>query len=143
MPISIKIATTPAEVETCMSLRYAVFVTEQGVSEADEIDGEDPHCTHVLASLDGTPMGAARYQYPANYAKIQRVCVTDSARGTGMGQALIRFMIERIKAENRVREIRLGAQTHALGFYEKLGFAPFGPEYDDAGIPHRDMSLHF
>ncbi|MEO0503034.1 MAG: GNAT family N-acetyltransferase, partial [Pseudomonadota bacterium] len=34
---------------------------------------------------------------------------------------------------------RLGAQTHALSFYEKLGFEAFGPVYDDAGIPHRDM----
>jgi len=33
----------------------------------------------------------------------------------------------------------LGSQTHAIGFYERLGFTPFGPEYDDAGIPHRDM----
>ena len=33
----------------------------------------------------------------------------------------------------------LGAQTHAIGFYEKLGFTAFGPEYLDAGIPHRDM----
>lgn len=143
MPLTFEIATTPAAIETCMALRYEVFCTEQGVSEADEIDGEDPHCTHVLASLDRTPMGAARYQYPGPYAKIQRVCVTKAARGTGMGQALIRFMIDHIKDENRVSEIRLGAQTHALGFYEKLGFVPFGPEYDDAGIPHRDMSLHF
>ena len=34
----------------------------------------------------------------------------------------------------------LGAQTYAIGFYEKLGFTACGPEYDDAGIPHRDMS---
>mgnify|MGYP002653135186 CR=1 FL=1 len=33
------------------------------------------------------------------------------------------------------------AQTHALGFYERLGFVAFGPVYDDAGIPHRDMQL--
>lgn len=38
-------------------------------------------------------------------------------------------------------EARLGSQTHAIGFYEKLGFAAEGPEYDDAGIPHRDMTL--
>ena len=33
------------------------------------------------------------------------------------------------------------SQTHALGFYERLGFTAFGPEYMDAGIPHRDMVM--
>ncbi|MEC9311775.1 MAG: GNAT family N-acetyltransferase, partial [Pseudomonadota bacterium] len=36
---------------------------------------------------------------------------------------------------------KLGAQLHARGFYEKLGFAATGPVYDDAGIDHRDMVL--
>lgn len=40
-----------------------------------------------------------------------------------------------------VTRAKLGAQTHAIGFYERLGFAAYGPEYDDAGIPHRDMAL--
>ena len=39
------------------------------------------------------------------------------------------------------RYAKLSAQTHALPFYEKLGFAAYGPEYPDAGIPHRDMVL--
>jgi predicted GNAT family N-acyltransferase len=34
-----------------------------------------------------------------------------------------------------------GAQLHALGFYEKLGFSAYGPVYLDAGIEHRDMIL--
>jgi ElaA protein len=36
---------------------------------------------------------------------------------------------------------KLGAQTHALGFYEALGFVAFGPEFLDAGMPHREMVL--
>ena len=39
-----------------------------------------------------------------------------------------------------VTTAKLGAQTHAIGFYEKLGFLAQGPVYDDAGIPHRDMT---
>ena len=34
----------------------------------------------------------------------------------------------------------LAAQTHAIGFYEALGYVPFGDEFMDAGIPHRNMS---
>jgi predicted GNAT family N-acyltransferase len=38
-----------------------------------------------------------------------------------------------------VSRVKLGAQIHALGFYERLGFAAVGPVYMDAGIEHRDM----
>ncbi|MEP6065782.1 MAG: hypothetical protein ABJ246_08095 [Paracoccaceae bacterium] len=31
------------------------------------------------------------------------------------------------------------SQTQAIEFCEGLGFATFGPEYDDAGIPHREL----
>ena len=37
------------------------------------------------------------------------------------------------------KTVVLGAQTQAIPFYEKLGYKVFGPEYLDAGIPHRDM----
>jgi ElaA protein len=33
----------------------------------------------------------------------------------------------------------LGSQSHATGFYEKLGFVIEGDEFLDAGIPHRHM----
>ena len=33
----------------------------------------------------------------------------------------------------------LGAQVQARGFYERLGFAVDGPEYDEDGIPHVPM----
>jgi hypothetical protein len=37
-------------------------------------------------------------------------------------------------------ELELHAQTHALGFYERLGYVVEGPEYLDGGIPHRTMT---
>ena len=30
--------------------------------------------------------------------------------------------------------VDLHAQTHALGFYERLGYVAYGPEFPDAGI---------
>lgn len=134
-------ATSEDDIATCMALRWEVFVTEQGVSEEDELDGQDAGCTHILARLDGQPIGAARYQILDGYAKLQRVCVRHTGRGHGVGAALINFMLDEIRTQTSVKEVRLGAQTHALSFYRNLGFAEFGAEYDDAGIPHMDMSL--
>ena len=45
-----------------------------------------------------------------------------------------------LRVQPGITRAKLGAQTHALGFYEKLGFTAYGPVYDDAGIPHRDMT---
>jgi predicted GNAT family N-acyltransferase len=38
-----------------------------------------------------------------------------------------------------VTEAYLGAQVHAVGFYEKLGFEVEGEEFIDADVPHRHM----
>src|SRR5690606_17907563 len=36
-------------------------------------------------------------------------------------------------------EVSLHAQAHALPFYARAGFVPFGPAFQEAGIDHRDM----
>ena len=59
----------------------------------------------------------------------------------GLGTALIRAAVAELRAMPGVAKAKLGAQVHALGFYERLGFEPVGPVYMDAGIPHRDMVM--
>lgn len=137
------LATTDEELAQCLTVRRIVFIEGQSVPVDLEVDGEDPICQHILA-LDGTtPIGAARFQYQGDRARIQRVCVLDSHQGTGVGLAIMRFMLDVIRDEGIVRTAKLGSQTHAIPFYERLGFACFGPEYLDADIPHRDMVLHW
>ena len=72
--------------------------------------------------------------------KIGRVAVLREKRGTGLGKALIRAALDELRALG-LEQAKLGAQTHAIGFYEALGFVAIGPEFMDAGIPHRDMVL--
>ncbi len=45
----------------------------------------------------------------------------------------------RAPSSRGLRCVYLGAQTHAVPFYERLGYAAFGEEFDDAGLPHRHM----
>lgn len=128
------------DIATCRHLRRVVFIEEQGVPEADEIDDKDDTAIHLLATYDGRPVGSARLLLTGTTGKIGRVCVLKSHRGTGLGAALIRAAIEELRAHG-MTTAKLGSQTHAIGFYERLGFTPTGPEYMDAGIPHRDMTL--
>lgn len=128
------------DLETCLAIRRVVFIEEQGVSLADEVDGRDGEAEHLLALMDGAPVGTARMLVEGETGKIGRVAVLAAARGKGIGAALIRAAVDRLR-ERGLKIAKLGAQTHALGFYEGLGFTAFGPVYDDAGIPHRDMKL--
>ena len=127
------------DLDTCRALRRAVFIEEQGVSEAEEWDGLDDGAIHLLAFRDGAAVGTARILTSGDTGKIGRVCILPGARGTGLGAALILAALDALRARPGIARARLGAQTHAIGFYEKLGFSAFGPIYDDAGIPHRDM----
>jgi ElaA protein len=127
------------DIDTCLALREAVFIHEQGVSVADERDGRDGQAHHLLATLDDRPVGCARILLTGDTGKIGRVCVLRGLRGKGIGAELVRACVGHLATLPGVTRAQLGAQTHAIGFYEALGFAAYGPDYDDAGMPHRDM----
>lgn len=129
------------DLAACQALRRIVFIEEQGVSEAEELDGLDDKAVHLLTCVNGQPLGSARLLTYGDSGKISRVCVLAHARGTGLGVALIRAAIRVFREQPGITQVRLGSQCHAIGFYEKLGFVAYGPEYDDAGIAHRDMVL--
>jgi len=128
-----------SDLGACLALRATVFIEEQDVPEHEERDGRDGEAHHLLARLEGRPVGCARILIKGETGKIGRVCVLREARGAGIGAALIEACLAYLRGQEGVSRAVLGSQTHALGFYEKLGFVAFGPEYMDAGIPHRDM----
>jgi len=133
-------AATPDELDSCLAIRRIVFIEGQDVPEHEEVDGRDPDCLHYIGHLDGTPSATARVLPLGEKAKIQRVAVLEDKRSVGAGSKLMRFILDDLRQRGFATAV-LGSQTHAIGFYEKLGFAAHGPEYDDAGIPHRDMTL--
>lgn len=118
-------------------IRRIVFIEEQRVPQEEEWDGRDPECRHFLALHDGRPVGTARL-LPDGH--IGRVAVLGEGRGLGIGAALMRAAIAAARREGHAA-VELAAQTHALPFYARLGFEAFGPEFLDAGIPHRNMRL--
>ena len=133
--------TETRDIPLCRALRRTVFTLEQGVSPQDELDDQDDAAIHLLASEKGEPLGSARLLILGDTGKIGRVCVLATFRGRGIGAALIRAGVARFRQMPEIATIKLGAQTHAIGFYQNLGFQPVGAEYEDAGIAHRDMIL--
>ncbi|WP_315898644.1 GNAT family N-acetyltransferase [Vannielia litorea] len=132
---NIKIATTE-DFAACMAVRIAVFVKEQGVPAELENDAFDAGARHLLATRDGRPVGTARVMREGATGKIGRVCVLKELRGTGLGLALMQAALDELHAIGGIERVQLGAQTSALPFYARLGFAPCGEEFDSVGIPH-------
>ncbi|MCY4334264.1 MAG: GNAT family N-acetyltransferase [Litoreibacter sp.] len=134
-------ATTEDDLATCLTIRRVVFIEGQDVPEEEEVDGKDPDCLHYIMRKDGRAIATARVLPMEEKAKIQRVAVLEDARSSGIGSILMRAILDDLRSNHPFQKAILGSQTHAIGFYEKLGFTAYGPVYDDAGIPHRDMEL--
>lgn len=117
-------------------LRTAVFVHEQQVPPAEEYDGRDAESVHVVAEgPDGTVIGTGRL---LPEGRIGRMAVARDWRGAGVGRAVLDALIA-CAGERGFARVELNAQTAALAFYARAGFAAVGPEFMDAGIPHRRM----
>lgn len=135
----VTIAESDADRNVCIAIRKAVFVEEQHVPFELEMDAYDASATHfLLRDNSGTPLATARLVDKNGVAKIGRVAVVHTARGLGLGLALMQAILEAARREG-FSEAVLDSQTYALPFYERLGFVAEGDEFDDAGIPHFRM----
>jgi predicted GNAT family N-acyltransferase len=139
--VNVRLAESPGDRELCLSLRWTVFVEEQGVPpsmEVDEHDGSD--AVHALATWNGVPAGTGRIVPDGKAtAKIGRMAVVDDVRGRGIGRALLAFLEEQAKARG-AEKLLLWSQVSARPFYEKAGYRNVSEKpFDDAGIPHVAM----
>jgi predicted GNAT family N-acyltransferase len=129
------------ELAAALALREEVFCGEQGVTLDGDRDGRDHEALQLIA-VDGEILGTCRMLItPGGTAKFGRLCVRASARGRGIGAALLAAAEEEARAAGAVR-IGMHAQTDALGLYERAGYAAYGERFDEEGIEHLGMEKH-
>jgi predicted GNAT family N-acyltransferase len=115
------------------AIRFEVFVEEQQVPIAEELDAMDAQCLHALAlSQQGEAIATGRL-LPDGH--IGRMAVKLSERKKGIGAAVLHALIQAAR-DRGFKEVVLGAQLHAKGFYLKQGFVEFGEVFLDANIEH-------
>jgi GNAT superfamily N-acetyltransferase len=144
----VKWALEDEDVEAAFSVRRLVFVDEQGYTEEQEFDEAEALAAHVVAQLVpgcATTPGAARHLGAARLlldasedppvAYVSRLSVLPFARRMGLGRAIAEFVLDGAREMGCVKA-RAGAQTTALEFWERLGFARTGEEYMDFHVPH-------
>ncbi len=135
----IKVADFLTDFSDIQHIRYLVFQVEQGVTAALEFDGKDADACHLLAYRDGQAVGTTRIRYLDDHtAKIERVAVLKTARGAGIGKALMLEALQCLMNAN-IPVVQIHAQEAVRDFYQRLGFEPEGEIFVEAGIPHVKM----
>src|SRR4029079_16359373 len=131
------------EMLEAFAIRRAVFCIEQGVAEAEEMDGRDADCRHYLVRALGVAIATARVMPgPSGIEKVQRVAVNADHRRRGVGRALM----QRIVADARSRGVRrlgLDSRCYVATFCRALGFVTESAVFMEAGIPHVRMARTF
>jgi predicted GNAT family N-acyltransferase len=128
-----------ADLAAAMALRHRVFCQEQGVPEALERDEHDAAALHLVAvDASGAVVGTCRLVRRGPAMVLGRMAVEPTARGQGVGARLLDLAHAEAAAAG-AEEVELHAQRDAVGFYARFGYAAQGPEFEEAGIPHRVM----
>ena len=149
--LKLEVVHTLTEIQQALSVRRAVFIEEQGVSEEEEIDAHDgdparmTSAVHVVVYLDGQPVATGRLlldTMPPEHAHIGRVAVLAQHRGRGCGRAVMLALQDEARRRG-YPGITLAAQLRAIAFYERLGYVARGEVFFDASIEHRWMDLQF
>jgi predicted GNAT family N-acyltransferase len=134
---SVRLIDWPDAADGLHAVRRTVFVEEQAIPEELEWDEFDAVCRHAIAEdATGSVIGCGRL-LPDGH--IGRMAVLREWRGRGVGAALLASLMDLARSRGHARAI-LEAQTHAMPFYARHGFAAEGAEYLEAGIPHRTMT---
>ncbi|OOQ56908.1 GNAT family N-acetyltransferase [Mucilaginibacter pedocola] len=134
--IEVKQITDAADLEKAFAIRHQVFVIEQGCPPQLERNQEE-ESTHFLAMVDGEPAGACRWRKTEKGYKLERFAVLSEFRGFGLGQAMVRTVLESLPAD--AKYVYLHSQIDAVTLYARFGFEKVGEMFEEAGIKHYTM----
>jgi predicted GNAT family N-acyltransferase len=142
--ITVEKVLSKEQLNTVFKIREEVFVIEQEVDPAEEYDEFEEISTHFLAKVDELPAGTARWRFTDKGIKLERFAVLKSMRGRGVGQALVKSVIEDIAAnhQSKGKKLYLHAQLDAIPLYAKFGFKKVGEMFEECNILHFKMELY-
>ncbi|MBL8061033.1 MAG: GNAT family N-acetyltransferase [Chthonomonas sp.] len=127
-----------AEYDQTVALRRRVLREPLGLEfTLDELSAEsDQH--HLGAYLAGHLVGCLILSPTEGAMKMRQVAVDPDWHGSGFGGELVRES-EAFARSQGANEMVLHARSHVIAFYERLGYAALGDEFEEVGIPHRFM----
>ncbi len=123
-----------AEVYEILKARARVFLMEQKIIclDMDDIDYNSLHC---MCMEHGAVCAYLRAFYEDEHTVlIGRVLTT--THGTGLGRQLMEYSMDAIAEIMPCETLRVHAQKHAAGYYEKFGFVPVSGDFIEEGVVH-------
>lgn len=140
--IPIHWARGPEDLRGALQVREHVFIHEQRVPRAEEIDGRDQQAQHVVALEPRCQhvIGTLRLLIDANTAKVGRVAVERDWRCRGIAGRMLALALARAH-ERGCTHVRLAAQIAATSVYRRAGFTIESEPFQEAGIEHVWMGL--
>lgn len=129
------------ELYQILQLRINVFMLEQECLYP-ECDNKDLKGKHLMGYLNNQLVAYARLLPPGvsySDASIGRVVVHPQCRHLKLGNALLSKAIAQVREDFPNEDIRISAQAHLQGFYERVGFERVSEEYLEDNIPHVEM----
>lgn len=149
MYIKGRMKTKQDDLSDIVYIREKVFQEELHIPKSLEEDDNDKNAEFavvykVVDSPQGEnekPVATGRLIVDAdgNY-KIGRIAVLPEERGNQYGDMIVKMLINKAFTIG-ANEVYVGAQTHAIGFYEKMGFVSTGVEYNELGRKHLKMFI--
>jgi len=137
--VKVSRVTDPESLEKVFAIRREVFVGEQNCPPELEWEFEE-ESNHFLATVDGEAAGACRWRKTDKGYKLERFAVLSKFRGYGVGQAMVKAVLDDLPKD--ADYVYLHAQIQAVPLYLKFGFEKTGPQFEEAGIQHYKMVRH-
>jgi predicted GNAT family N-acyltransferase len=143
----IVLARDPGDVAAALAIREIVFIEEQAVPHDIERDDQDEIAIHVLALRGGHAVGTGRLVVPqrppegasGKWGRISRMAVLAAHRKAGVGRLILRALEHEAQVQG-LHGLVLHAQVLSKGFYENEGYEPSEAIFEEAGMPHMQMS---
>jgi len=130
------------EFHDIIQLRINVFIVEQNCPYP-ELDNKDKVAYHLFCiNKEKRIIAYTRIFKQGDYyseASFGRVVVHQDFRKQKLGYELIKHTIDNMQKLFGDSIIKIGAQTYLKELYESFGFAKYGKEYLEDGIPHIHM----
>ena len=125
------------------NLRISVFADEQGYPVEKLFDEYDNTAGYLALFDEGNAVGCGRFYKEADkICHIDNIAFAEAARGGGKGREMVNALVAQCR-KNGAEKVTVNAQSYAVGFYEKCGFAVCDCEFTDETRKNVPMVISF
>ena len=137
--LTLEILSGEKGLKSAWPVREEVFIKEQRVNPSIELDEFDYISEHLLLRRDSTILGTGRLYHHKGIWYLGRMAVLSNLRGKGLGRLILDGLLERAQ-EQGAQSVTIHSQVSVAEFYKKMGFQSRGQEFEEADIPHLEMT---